>query len=134
MPCFVVVLFFSDTAQIDAGDRTVQIHRKMAKLRAKGNLRGQSRTEQLRARQVNRRWLGSHIFHSKRFHMVNLWGYRLASTPTLKSFRSAYRAARRKATLHDASYFGTIGLEGSRAAIIKALSKVTSGGAFAGKK
>jgi len=38
-------------AEIDAGDRTVQIHRKKAKLRAKGNLRGQSRTEQLRARQ-----------------------------------------------------------------------------------
>jgi ribonuclease P/MRP protein subunit POP1 len=66
--------------------------------------------------------------------MVNLWGYRLPLTPTLKSFRSAYRAARRKAILHDASYIDTIELDGSRAAIIETLSKVTAGGPFAGKK
>lgn len=37
--------------QIDLGDNTARIHRKKAKLRARGNLRGESRTAQLRRRQ-----------------------------------------------------------------------------------
>lgn len=37
--------------QLDPADPGVRIYRKKAKLRARGNLRGQSRTEQLRARQ-----------------------------------------------------------------------------------
>lgn len=74
------------------------------------------------------------MFHAKRFHMINLWGYRLPLSPTLKSFRSSYRAARRKAVLHDTSYFGTIELEGSRSEIVGVLGKVTVGGAFAGSK
>lgn len=134
------------TLQIDAGDPTVRIHRKKAKLRARGNLQGQSRTEQMRARQRkyetkvpadiqgDKRWLGTHLFHARRFHMVNLWGYRLPLTPTLKSFRSSFRAARRKAILHDSSYFGTIELEGARKEIVSVLEQVTAGGAFAGSK
>lgn len=38
-------------AEIDPGDMTVKMHRKNAKLRARGDLRGRSRTLQLRARQ-----------------------------------------------------------------------------------
>lgn len=66
--------------------------------------------------------------------MANLWGYRLPLSPTLKSFRSSFRAARRKAILHDASYFGTIELEGERSDLLAALGKVTAGPAFAGDK
>jgi len=66
--------------------------------------------------------------------MINLWGYRLPLSPTLKSFRSAYRAARRKAILHDASYIGTIEIAGSRSSILEVLGKTTAGCAFAGKK
>lgn len=66
--------------------------------------------------------------------MVNLWGFRLPLTPTLKSFRSSYRAARRKAVLHDASYYGTIELEGPRSKIVDTLGRVSAGGTFAGPK
>lgn len=52
--------------------------------------------------------------------MINLWGYRLPLTPTLKSFRPAYRAARRRCAVHDSSYYGIIEVEGD-------LSRVTAG-------
>ena len=127
----------------------MRIHRKKAKLLAKGNLRGESRTEQLRRRQRrslqdhgenelissgDKSWLSTHIYHAKRFHMINLWKYRLPLTPTLKSFRPAYRAARRRAIVHDASYFGTIELEGKREVLLELLGRMTGGGRFAGSK
>lgn len=64
--------------------------------------------------------------------MTNLWGYRLPLTPTLKSFRPAYRAARRKAIVHDASYFGIIELCGERDDILRTLSRLTGPERFAG--
>lgn len=78
-------------------------------------------------------WLPTHIWHAKRFRMINLWSHRLPLTPTLKSFRPAYRFARRKATITDVSYFGTIELEGGRDGLVHLLKGVF-GGAFAGTK
>ena len=43
-------------------------------------------------RQVSKRWLETHLWHAKRMHMENMWGYRLAKRPCDKSFRSTYRA------------------------------------------
>lgn len=83
---------------------------------------------------MNKRWLGSHIFHAKRFHMINIWGYRLPLTPTLKAFRASYRAARRKAIVQDTSFMNTIELQGSHSQIVGLLSKITAGGAFTGSK
>ncbi|GMK55217.1 hypothetical protein CspeluHIS016_0202730 [Cutaneotrichosporon spelunceum] len=120
-------------AEIDPGDMTVKMHRKKAKLRARGDLRGRSRTIQLRARQANKRWLGTHIFHAKRFHMANIWGYRLGMTPTLKGFRAAYRAARRRAIIQDTSFMGVIELQGTQSQLVALLSKV-SAGPFTGSK
>ena len=65
--------------------------------------------------------------------MVDLWEYRLGLTPTLKSFRPAYRASRHKAIVHDATYFGVIELEGSRGELLGLLGKMT-GGPFAGSR
>jgi ribonuclease P/MRP protein subunit POP1 len=60
--------------------------------------------------------------------MTDIWGYRLPLTPTLKSFRPAYRFARRKAVVSDVSYFGIIELEGAREELVALL-----GGMFAGR-
>lgn len=65
--------------------------------------------------------------------MTNVWGYRLPKTPTLKSFRTAYRAAKRKAIVNDVSYHGTIELQGKRDDVIGLLGRVAVG-RFAGSK
>ena len=65
--------------------------------------------------------------------MTNVWGYRLPRTPTLKSFRTAYRAAQRKSIVNDISYYGTIELVGSRDDLVKTLGRVLVG-RFAGSK
>lgn len=81
----------------------------------------------------NKTWLPTHMYHAKRFHMVNIWGHRLPLTPTLKSFRPAYRASRRKVLAHDASYFGVIEIEGAKSGITALFSRML-GGPFAGSK
>ncbi|WVF71156.1 hypothetical protein IAT40_005954 [Kwoniella sp. CBS 6097] len=115
-------------AEIDASDTIAKKHRKIARLRSKGTLRDHlSRTAQFALRQKDKKWLSTHIWHSKRYHMKNLWGYRLPLTPTLKSFRPAYRAGRRKVIGFDTSYYGIIELEGKREEILRLLSRVSTG-------
>ncbi|WWD17028.1 hypothetical protein CI109_101465 [Kwoniella shandongensis] len=121
-------------AEIDAGDTIARKHRKQAKHRAKGSLRDRlSRTSQLLLRQRSKTWLPTHIWHAKRYHMVNLWGYRLPLTPTLKSFRPAYRAGRRRAIAWDTSYYGILELEGDKDELLQMLGHVVAG-KFAGSK
>ncbi|WWC89050.1 uncharacterized protein L201_003968 [Kwoniella dendrophila CBS 6074] len=121
-------------SEIDSGDNIAKKHLKIARLRRKGTLRDHlSRTEQFALRQKNKTWLPTHLWHSKRYHMTNLWGYRIPLTPTLKSFRPAYRASRRKVVGFDTSYYGIIELQGKRQNIMDLLSRL-SGGRFAGSK
>src|SRR4051794_870298 len=70
-----------------------------------------------RKRQVNKTWLPTHIFHSKRAHMTPpkspLWRFAIPITPTEKSYRPTHRATcLRGAVAWDMSYMSTIGLEG----------------------
>ncbi|KAA1088170.1 hypothetical protein PGTUg99_022195 [Puccinia graminis f. sp. tritici] len=68
------------------------------------------RTKTLLKRQVEKKWLKTHIWHAKRTKMIDLWGFRLAKTPTEKCFRPTYRAARHGFTLHDLSYYTHLNL------------------------
>ncbi|KAJ7459800.1 ribonucleases P/MRP protein subunit POP1-domain-containing protein [Mycena latifolia] len=71
-----------------------------------------SRTETFLKRQRDKSWLETHIWHAKRMKMENMWGYRLAITPTEKAFRPSHRASVHGAILHDASYQTIIQLQG----------------------
>lgn len=77
-----------------------------------GKTKQVSRTESLLKRQRDKTWLETHIWHAKRMKMENMWGYRLAVTPTEKSFRPSYRASMHGSILHDSSYHSLIELKG----------------------
>lgn len=70
-----------------------------------------------RASKKDRKWLETHLWHSKRFRMTGLkgkkgfrlgrndrWGFVLAEEPNMKSQRATLRDALKKSTLHDSSY------------------------------
>ena len=44
-------------------------------------------------RKQNHAWLETHIWHAKRFKMVEKWSYKIAEQPCDKGLRSAYRAS-----------------------------------------
>lgn len=55
-------------------------------------------------RQRSHTWLETHIWHAKRFKMIERWGYKLAQASCDKTFRSSYRASAKHCLLQDISY------------------------------
>ncbi|VDL80320.1 unnamed protein product [Nippostrongylus brasiliensis] len=49
-------------------------------------------------------WLETHIWHAKRFHVVDRWGYRLPDRSFQRNFRPCYRDSVRHCTVRDKSY------------------------------
>ena len=49
--------------------------------------------------------LETHVWHAKRCHMSDVWGYRLALSSTQKGERAAYRAVVNSTTIRDSSYY-----------------------------
>ncbi|GFO09978.1 ribonucleases p/mrp protein subunit pop1-like [Plakobranchus ocellatus] len=81
-------------------------------------------------------WLETHIWHAKRFKMIEKWGYRLALHPNDKSVRACYRAVKRHCLLQDVSFESYIELKGHREDILDGLRHFTNsdtGPTFAAK-
>ncbi|WPK26300.1 hypothetical protein PUMCH_003649 [Australozyma saopauloensis] len=59
-------------------------------------------------RQNKIRWIPNHVWHAKRFHMSEKWGWNIPMAPTRKCFRETRRAVQWSAVASDTSYFGTL--------------------------
>ncbi|XP_068618365.1 ribonucleases P/MRP protein subunit POP1 [Battus philenor] len=77
-------------------------------------------------RQTKHIWLETHIWHAKRFHMVNRWGYRIADRPCDKAFRACYRASSAHCLLQDISYYTPIQVSGPVDVIADMFRSVTN--------
>ena len=74
-------------------------------------------------RQMNKSWLPTHLFHTKRAHMTPpkepLWRFSIPLTPTQKNYRIAHRASTLRGCIAwEMSYQSTIGLEGQEESIL----------------
>lgn len=69
-------------------------------------------------------WLETHLWHAKRFHMVERWGFRLADRPCDKAFRACYRASAKHCLLQDVSYLSCIEISGIEDYIIGKLKNL----------
>ncbi|XP_012149101.1 POP1 ribonuclease P/MRP subunit isoform X2 [Megachile rotundata] len=63
-------------------------------------------------RQRTKIWLETHIWHAKRFHMTEKWGYRIASYANDKCFKANYRAVARHCLMQDISYYTCVEING----------------------
>ncbi|XP_072547652.1 ribonucleases P/MRP protein subunit POP1 [Salminus brasiliensis] len=77
-------------------------------------------------RQKKNKWLETHIWHAKRFHMLKRWGYCLGDRPTYKCYRASYRAMSSGCLLQDLSYYCCVELQGPEEQLMSALSRLTS--------
>ncbi|VDM42584.1 unnamed protein product [Toxocara canis] len=55
-------------------------------------------------RQRNQIWLETHIWHAKRFHIGDKWGYKIPIRSFQRSFRPTYRDAMRHCVVRDTSF------------------------------
>ncbi|XP_068093814.1 ribonucleases P/MRP protein subunit POP1 [Hyperolius riggenbachi] len=77
-------------------------------------------------RQRKNIWLETHIWFTKRFHMLKKWGYCLADRPTMKSYRACYRAMSNHCLLQDMSYLCCVELMGKEEDLLASLSRLCS--------
>lgn len=76
-------------------------------------------------RQRSNIWLETHIWHAKRFHMTEKWGYKLAEQSCDKTYRTCYRASTKYCLLQDISYYGCIELIGDQNVLIDGFKAMT---------
>ncbi|KAI9140232.1 ribonucleases P/MRP protein subunit POP1-domain-containing protein [Paraphysoderma sedebokerense] len=84
-----------------------------------------NRKQEYLKRQTKVKWLETHIWHAKRFKMIESSGCKIALHSNQKSARSFYRASSHLSTIHDASYETLIELSGSQNNIVAAMKAVT---------
>jgi len=76
-------------------------------------------------RQMKNFWLETHIWHAKRFHMTERWGYKIPDYPNDKCWRACYRATKSKAIMFDVSYLNPIQIKGDKSLILNSLNRLT---------
>uniref|UniRef100_A0A0N5CEF9 Ribonucleases P/MRP protein subunit POP1 n=1 Tax=Strongyloides papillosus TaxID=174720 RepID=A0A0N5CEF9_STREA len=64
-------------------------------------------------RQRSYRWLETHIWHAKRFHMKAIWGFKIPDKSFQKAHRPIYRSSKFHSTVIDISYLKCIQITGS---------------------
>lgn len=77
-------------------------------------------------RRMKNIWLETHVWHAKRFHMKELWGYKIPFAPTDKRYRASYKAAAHHCLLQDVSFICAIEISGPLEHLKAKLKEVTS--------
>ncbi|KAK5192783.1 Ribonucleases P/MRP protein subunit pop1 [Exophiala xenobiotica] len=79
-------------------------------------------TVKYKKRQVNKTWLPTHLWHTKRAHMTRptepLWRMAIPMSPTEKSYRPSHRAAGTHGCIAwDTSYMSTVACQGTKSGL-----------------
>ncbi|WBY59243.1 ribonucleases P/MRP protein subunit POP1 [Plasmodium yoelii yoelii] len=77
-------------------------------------------------RAKKKKWLETHLYHSKKFKMTDIYGYKLALKNCDKISRRIFRYHKRKSLIHDMSYVEVLQISGNETDIIKILKKITN--------
>ncbi|KAJ8673599.1 hypothetical protein QAD02_004861 [Eretmocerus hayati] len=74
--------------------------------------RPQNLLKEYNRRQRDKFWLETHIWHAKRFKMIDKWGFKLAHHSNDRCFRANYRAVMNHCLIQDISYYTCLELKG----------------------
>ncbi|KRX23941.1 Lissencephaly-1 -like protein A [Trichinella nelsoni] len=77
-------------------------------------------------RQGKCRWLETHIWHAKRFRMVEAWQFKLALGGFQRSWRATFRDAAKHATMRDVSHMILLRLSGQEGGLLDGLRRLCS--------
>ncbi|KAM7536965.1 hypothetical protein Aperf_G00000065612 [Anoplocephala perfoliata] len=74
---------------------------------------------------VQARWIPTALWHAKRFHVVQNWGWRIPFAPTDKLFKTLQRATTDRCMLVDHGYLNCFAITGSLDLINRCLGETT---------
>ena len=83
-------------------------------------------TKEYVRRQQKNIWLETHVWHAKRYHIKELWGYKIPFAPTDKRYRASYKAAANHCLIQDVSFLSAIEITGPLDVLKEKFSKITS--------
>ncbi|KAG5887847.1 hypothetical protein JTB14_005613 [Gonioctena quinquepunctata] len=83
-------------------------------------------SDEFTRRQRRITWLNTHIWHAKRFHMIEKWGYKLPNYGCDRGFRACYRATVKHCLLQDISYHSCVEIKGPYEEIVTKMKRITS--------
>ncbi|XP_014276048.1 ribonucleases P/MRP protein subunit POP1 isoform X2 [Halyomorpha halys] len=112
--------------QIDMREKSGIRELPIKRPRRKYRRRPQNLLSEYNRRQREFVWLETHIWHAKRFHMVEKWGYKLPHFPNDKCYRACYRATTKHCLIQDISFYCCIELRGLLNDIVEGLENHTS--------
>ncbi|CAG7838023.1 unnamed protein product [Allacma fusca] len=87
--------------------------------RRKGNL-----LLEFNRRQRTYKWMETHIWHAKRFHIEPKWNYKIPIAPCDKGRRALYRSTKNYATMQDISFTSVFQLDGDFDVICSGFSSI----------
>lgn len=82
--------------------------------------------EEYNRRKKRNIWLETHIWHAKRFHIIERWGHKIAYSPCDKAFRACYRASSAHCLMQDLSYYTHFHITGPIELITKKIKTITN--------
>lgn len=71
-------------------------------------------------------WLETHVWHAKRYHMKDLWGYKIPYASTDKRYRASYKAAANHCLVQDMSFVSAIEVRGQLEDLRDGFKRITS--------
>ena len=92
----------------------------------KHRIRKLCKSMDFRRRQKDFRWLETHLWHAKRFKIIQKWGYKIPLYCNDKILRSLHRDVTTKTAVCDISYYCWVELEGEQSTLITELSFLTN--------
>ncbi|CAH8625144.1 unnamed protein product [Dicrocoelium dendriticum] len=75
-------------------------------------------------------WLPTHLWHAKRFHMIDIWGWRLPHKPNDKIFKACQNAALSGCLVFDMSFLNCLELVGPETILAACINSFTRCTAF----
>ncbi|RKP34981.1 ribonucleases P/MRP protein subunit POP1-domain-containing protein, partial [Dimargaris cristalligena] len=81
--------------------------------------------DEYKRRQQEKRWLETHIWHTKRMKMAERWGCMIAEHPNEHNIKASYRASKYMVLATDVSYYACLELSGTLADLAAILAQLT---------
>ncbi|CCD63199.1 Ribonucleases P/MRP protein subunit popl-1 [Caenorhabditis elegans] len=102
---------FPRTMREFAAAHLISKHAKKCPSRFARRKSANSRTKFGRSTSTKGIWLSTHVWHAKRFRMIQKWGFKLADRSFQRGFRAVLRDSNKNCVIRDRSYYTCVTIQ-----------------------
>lgn len=102
---------FPRTMRDFAASHLISKHAKKCPSRFARRKNANSRSKFGRSTSTNGIWLPTHVWHAKRFRMIQKWGFKIADRSFQRGFRAVLRDSNKNCVIRDRSYYTCVTIQ-----------------------